>query len=131
MKAKPLLYMSVALLLVISVTFIMMGSSPRTLNLTDKINGLSYNLGLQLGKKLVDHNIDINMALFLSGLNAGRHDQQPLLTNEQIGQSRQIVMMIIGCQASEKNSKAESYDEFMSNHTATNQESISHRAFEY
>jgi hypothetical protein len=131
MKANTLLYMTVVLLLVISVIFFTLGSSPLSSSLDKRINDLSYSLGLQIGRNLAAHSIEINMVMFLSGLDAGRHGQAPLLTNKQVSQSTQILMTIMGCQESESNAEAQSYDDFMKNKLSPDNEMMNRGIFEY
>lgn len=99
MKANAHFYVMVTLLLAISVTFFVLGSSSRTLNFDKKINGLSYSLGFQIGRNLGTHNINLNMTMFLRGLDDGRYGYPSLLTNRQFSEANEVLMKIMQCQA--------------------------------
>ncbi|TPQ24745.1 FKBP-type peptidyl-prolyl cis-trans isomerase N-terminal domain-containing protein [Methylomonas koyamae] len=121
MKANALLFVAVAFLLAFSGAFILLGSFPRTSSFTDRINGLSYSLGLQIGRNLGAHNIDINMTMFLNGMDDGRHHRVSRLTDEQVSQSTQIAMMIMGCQAIGENTGLRFHDEIKANRFSQDQ----------
>lgn len=131
MKANAYVFLTLGFLLATSIAFILLGTSHRMLDLTDKINGLSYSLGLQIGRNLHMHNIDINMTLFLNGLDDGRHRRISSLTDEKIKQSRQVVMLIMGCEPLEENSMMQSYDEFMANSFQPYQSAVNQGIVEY
>lgn len=115
MRENALLYITFAFLLVISIAFFELGYSSGNSNSTDRTNGLSYILGLKIGKNLEANDIKINMTMFLRGLEDGRQGASPILTDKQVSQASDIVMMIMQCQAAAKRTDLETYDEFMIN----------------
>lgn len=131
MKANAFLFVIVAFLLAFSGAFMLLGSSPTSSSFTDRINALSYSLGLQIGRNLEVRNIDINMTTFLYGLDDGRHHRVSRLTDEQVSQSTQIAMMIMGCQATEENTGLQFRDEFKANRFSKDQETIFRGVFKY
>lgn len=110
-KENANLSMLVVFLLIISLVFFLLGLSISTSNVTDRMNWLSYRLGLQIGKNIEINKIDINMTMFLRGLEDGRHDQSPLDIDQQVAHENEI-MMIMEC---EKNIDRYSRDELMNN----------------
>ncbi len=131
LRENVLLYVTAILLLIFSVPFFMLGSSSRILSLTDQINGLSYSLDLQIGKNLESDDININMTIFLHGLDGGRHDHTSLLTNRQVSQADEIVKMIMQCQSTAGNAGLQFHDEFIINNFPLYNQAVHQRIFKY
>lgn len=98
LKQNRLLYLIIAFLLAISVVFFIVGLSYPASSLTNRINALSYSLGFHIGKNMESNGIHINMAMFLRGLDDGRHGRPSHLTNSQVAQANKTVMLIMQCE---------------------------------
>lgn len=131
LRANSGLYLTVVFLLVISVAFFVLGVSSPTSSFANKINALSYSLGLQVGKNLNANNININMSMFLRGLDDGRHGKSSILTNRQANQADEIVMMIMQCQATAGNAGFQFDDEFMVDSFSRDKEIVYQGIFKY
>lgn len=99
LKQDKILYLFIAFLLAISVVFFIVGLSYPASSLANRINAFSYSLGFHVGKNMQSNGIHINMAMFLRGLDDGRHGRPSPLTNSQVNQANEIVMLIMQCDA--------------------------------
>ena len=115
MKTSTLLFIAIALLLAVSITFLILGSTSRASMLTEKINGLSYSLGYQIGKNLGGNKIEINQAMLMRGLDDGRNGQRSSLNEEQSSQAEPVIKVIMDCQGAVDSAGVFFHEDFMAN----------------